>query len=288
MASRIIRCRAGSRSWSEVATPGPMPVPSTAPGGGVPVTVPSRRSGATGEHCGAVRARPVRPAGHPGAQPSARRDRRPDRRAYFRSWWVLDQHTDVAVVENFNWEAWVRRLNAGRRLAPCGRPTRTTCCSSSRRKRTYVWTDGRREWARSWTPWWPAERAYQAPGAMLGCWSRAGALGPSSPDPEGDVAAEIHCIALTLSHVDLLVNGDVARTIPVRASRPVRHRSAFACHMVPEANPHAGGGCSRRIRSGQRCRRQGMGTIPLAAGWWPSPAPPFIGDWTDRRPAAWR
>ena len=37
-----------------------------------------------------------------------------ERRAYFRSWWVIDQHPEVAAVENFNWEAWVRRLNDGR------------------------------------------------------------------------------------------------------------------------------------------------------------------------------
>ena len=36
---------------------------------------------------------------------------------YFRSWWVADEHPEVAVVENFDFPSWFDRLSRGRHLA---------------------------------------------------------------------------------------------------------------------------------------------------------------------------
>ena len=38
-----------------------------------------------------------------------------ERHAYFRSWWVADEHDEIVLVENCDFDSWFERLNAGRR-----------------------------------------------------------------------------------------------------------------------------------------------------------------------------
>lgn len=128
---------------------------------------------------------------------------RPGRRAYFRSWWVIDQHPDVAAVENFNWEAWVGRLNAGRRLAPLWTTdTHDVLLIQPGAKRTYVWTGGRRD-AGSILDALVAGQSFhsQAPGAVL--WMVVQGERPGSvvaPDADGGsftVYQSISCLTGT-------------------------------------------------------------------------------------------
>ena len=38
------------------------------------------------------------------------------KQAYFRSWWIIDQFSDIYLVENFDFENWFKRLNEGRKI----------------------------------------------------------------------------------------------------------------------------------------------------------------------------
>jgi hypothetical protein len=219
---------------------------------------------------------------------------RPGRRAYFRSWWVIDEHAEVAAVENFNWEAWVRRLNAGRRLAPLWTTdTHDVLLIQPGTKRTYVWTDGRRD-VGSILDALVAGRSFhtQVPGAVLR-FAVQGALPGSvvTPDADGSVVADVRCAAAApLSRLELIVNGVVTNTIPAPGER------GCTATVRVRLSPDVEGGVARRwwvlaaaFPATPIAQAAGHGNDPISRrGFLAFTSPVYVGDWPDPPPTACR
>lgn len=65
------------------------------------------------------------------------------RHAYFRAWWVADEHPEIRLVENFDLGSWYERLNQGRRLTGLWTTdTHDVVLLPPGMRRTYVKVDG--------------------------------------------------------------------------------------------------------------------------------------------------
>ncbi len=136
---------------------------------------------------------------------------------YFRSWWVADVHSDVDLVENFDFRTWFDHLNRNNRVTGVWTTdSHDVTFVPPGKKKTYVYV-GERFDEQGIIDSLVSGRCFstRSPGAVLMLTVNGAMIGDTvAPKPDGTIDIRVRCeAARPLRNVELIGNGEVIRVI---------------------------------------------------------------------------
>ena len=135
------------------------------------------------------------------------------RHAYFRSWWVADEHDQLVLVENYDFPSWFERLNQGRKLVGLWTTDgHDITFLPPGKKRTYVFVGDEFD-ERTMMEALLQGRCFNTryPGAWLTLTVNEAMIGETArPDEEGMLMVVVNCEATQpIESVELIADGQV-------------------------------------------------------------------------------
>jgi hypothetical protein len=135
--------------------------------------------------------------------------------AYFRSWWLADEHPEITIVENSPLEPWYERLNAGRHITHLWTTdSHDVSLLPPGARRTYIYTDGEVSEA-AIIQGIRSGRSFNArePGAWLEIRVNGAAMGQTTETTSGPFNVETRCLAsVPLERIEIICNAECVHT----------------------------------------------------------------------------
>jgi hypothetical protein len=135
--------------------------------------------------------------------------------AYFRSWWLVDAHPQITVIENSPFEPWYERLNAGRQITHLWTTdSHDAGLLPPGSRRAYIFTDGEFS-EHAIIQGIRSGRSFNArePGAWLDFSVNGATMGQVAANATGTLTARVSCQAsIPLSRIELICNGKCLHT----------------------------------------------------------------------------